>query len=177
MFAQNWQVQRGQWLSFLCCYVICEMEKTIYPPSRLKFVLNSIKNVHVPMNPQRAISATKGWEYFAKDYLWTVLPNVFFKPIGLFKTGGRVPKSFCVEKPNKTIYFFRSAFQSTLWKHAGEFFLVLRVKNAPELSWGKVLLIRVLYREEIMRHGWRVTLTYCYRLYGLCAFSNRHVVL
>jgi len=45
------------------------MEKTIYPPSRLKFVLNSIKNVHVPMNPQRAISATKGWEYFAKDYL------------------------------------------------------------------------------------------------------------
>jgi len=45
------------------------------------------------------------------------------KPIGLFKRGGRVPKSFCFEKPNKTICFFRSAFQSTVSKHAGEVFL------------------------------------------------------
>jgi len=29
----------------------------------------SIKNVHVPMKPQRVISATRGWEYFAKYYL------------------------------------------------------------------------------------------------------------
>jgi len=28
MIVQNLAVQRGQWLSFLCCYV-CEMEKTI----------------------------------------------------------------------------------------------------------------------------------------------------
>jgi len=28
-----------------------------------------------------------------------------------------------------------------------------------------------------MRHGGSVTLTYCYRLYGLSAFSNRHAVL
>jgi len=28
-----------------------------------------------------------------------------------------------------------------------------------------------------MRHGSSVTLTYCYRLYGLTAFSNRHAVL
>jgi len=43
-------------------------------------------------------------------------------PIGLFKRGGRVPKSFFLEKPNETMSFFRSAFQSTLLKHAGDFF-------------------------------------------------------
>ena len=31
MIVQNSAVQRCQWLSFLCCYVICEMEKTICP--------------------------------------------------------------------------------------------------------------------------------------------------
>jgi len=47
------------------------------------------------------------------------------KPIGLFKRGGRVPKSFYFEKSNETISFLRSAFQSTLLKHVGEvlFFL------------------------------------------------------
>jgi len=54
------------------------------------------------------------------------------KPIGLFKSGGRVPKSFFFEKPNKTMSFFRSTFQSTLLKHAGEVFFVLR--NADFLS-------------------------------------------
>jgi len=62
------------------------------------------------------------------------------KPIGLFKRGGRVPKSFFFEKPNKTMSFFRGTFQSTLLKHAGEVFLVLcnadffKFKNASELS-------------------------------------------
>jgi len=62
------------------------------------------------------------------------------KPIGLFKRGGRVPKSFFFEKPNETISFFRSAFQSTLLKHDGEFFFVLgnadffKFKYASELS-------------------------------------------
>jgi len=62
------------------------------------------------------------------------------KPIGLFKRSGRVPKSFFFEKPNKTMSFFRRAFQGTLSKHAGEVFLVLRnadflkFKNASELS-------------------------------------------
>jgi len=69
MIVQILPVQRGQWLSFLCCYVVCEMEKTICPLPRFKFILNSIQNVHVPMKPQRVISATRGWEYFAKDYL------------------------------------------------------------------------------------------------------------
>jgi len=69
MIVQNLAVQRGQWLSFLCCYVVCDLGKTICPLPRLTFLLNSIKNVHVPMKPQRVISATRGWEYFAKDYL------------------------------------------------------------------------------------------------------------
>jgi len=78
MIVQNLAIQWGQWLSFLCCYVVCEMEKTICPLPRLTFILNSIKNVQTPMKPQRIglISATKGWEYFAKDYLWTVFPRV-----------------------------------------------------------------------------------------------------
>jgi len=46
------------------------------------------------------------------------------KPRGLFKRGGRVPKVFFFEEPNKTMSFFRSAFQSTLLKHAGEVFLL-----------------------------------------------------
>jgi len=45
------------------------------------------------------------------------------KPIALFQKGVRVPRSFIYVKPNKTMYFFRSAFQSTLLKQAGEFFL------------------------------------------------------
>ena len=76
MIVQNLAVQRGQWLSFLCCYIVCELEKTIFSLPRLKFILTSIKNAHVPMNPQRVISATRGWEYFAADYLWTVFPRV-----------------------------------------------------------------------------------------------------
>jgi len=66
---QNLAVQRGQWLSFLYCHVVSEMEKTICPLPRLKFILNSLKNVHAPMKLQRVISAVKRWEYFAKDYL------------------------------------------------------------------------------------------------------------
>ena len=51
-----------------------------------------------------------------------------------------MPKSFFLEKPTKTMSFFRNAFQSTLLKHAGEDFFALRnadffkLKNASELS-------------------------------------------
>jgi len=80
------------------------------------------------------------------------------KPIGLFKRGGRVPKSFFFEKPNKTMSFFGSAFQSTLLKHAGELFLfrvmqTFHVQKCLGTLSRKVLLIRVLCREQIMRHG------------------------
>ena len=44
------------------------------------------------------------------------------KPIDFFKRGGRVPNSFFFEKPNENMSIFRSAFQSTLLKHAGEVF-------------------------------------------------------
>jgi len=62
------------------------------------------------------------------------------KPTGLFKRGGRAPKSFFFEKPNETMSCFRSAFQSSLLKHAGEVFFVLsnaeflKLKNSSELS-------------------------------------------
>jgi len=62
------------------------------------------------------------------------------KPIGLFKKGGRVPKSLFFEKPNETMSSFRSTFQSILLQHAGEIFFVLgnadffKFKNASELS-------------------------------------------
>jgi len=45
-----------------------------------------------------------------------------------------------IEKPNETMSFYRSAFQSTLLKHAGQVFFVLgnadffQLKNASELS-------------------------------------------
>ena len=81
------------------------------------------------------------------------------KSIGLFKRGGRVPKSFFFEKPNETTSSFRSAFQSTLLQHASEVFFLFWVMQTflsskmPRNSRGKVLLTRVLYREQIMRHG------------------------
>jgi len=75
------------------------------------------------MKPQRVISAARGWEYFSKDYLWTVFSKSFvMKPIGLFKRGGRVSKSFFFEKRNETMSSFRSAFQNTVLQHAGEVF-------------------------------------------------------
>ena len=69
MIVKNLAVQRCRWLSFLCCYAVCEMEKTIFSLTHLKFILNSMKNVHVPNKTQRVISATRGWKYFGKDYL------------------------------------------------------------------------------------------------------------
>jgi len=80
MIVQNFAVEKvSGWAVFICCYVICEMEKTICPLPRLKFILNSIKNVHAPMKPQRVISAARGWEYFAKDYLWTVFQEFCYE--------------------------------------------------------------------------------------------------
>ena len=56
--------------------------------------------------------------------LRTIFSKSFvIKSIGFLKRGGRVPKSFFFEKPNKTMSFFRSAFRSTLLKQAGEVFL------------------------------------------------------
>jgi len=62
--------------------------------------------------------------------------------------------------------FLRISFQSSLLKHTAEFFVLrnadfVKFRNASELSWENVLLIRVLYREQVMRHGWSATLTCC----------------
>jgi len=54
-------------LSLLVCCLRDGENK--FPSTRVKFILNSIKIVHAPMKPQRVISASRGWEYFAKDYL------------------------------------------------------------------------------------------------------------
>jgi len=105
-------------------------------------------------------------------------------PIGLFKRGGRVPKSFFLEKPNETMSFFRSAFQSTLLKHAGDFFFVLgntgffNFENASELL--RKRFAQKIFIQRANNASWLISnfdLAYCYRLYGLSAFSNRHTVL
>ena len=148
-------------LSLLLCCLRDEENNLSSTP--LKFIPNSIKK--------------KQWNRSAKSLKReagsTLLRTIFelffqefcYKPIGLFKRGGRVPKTFFFEKPDETMSLFRSAIQSTLLKHAGEVFFVLgnadffKFINVSELFWGKVLLIRVLYREQIMCHGWSVTLT------------------
>jgi len=45
------------------------------------------------------------------------------KPIGLLKRGGRVPKSFFFEKPNKTMSFFEVLFKAFCWNTLVKFFL------------------------------------------------------
>ena len=184
MIVQNLAVERGQWVSFLCCYVVCEMEKTICPLPRLKFILNSIKNVHAPKKPQRVISATRGWEYFAKDYLWTVFPRVLlWNPLAYSNEVGECQKVLVLRSQIKPCLFSKC-----LWKHFVKtcwwsFFVLRNAKflnsKMPRNSLEEkfCLLKRVLYREKITCHGWSVSLTYCYRLYDLSAFSYQHAVL
>ena len=59
--------------------------------------------------------------------------NFVMKSIGSFKRCGRAPKIFFFEKPNETMPLFRSAFQSTLLKHAGDIFLFCVMQTF--LSW------------------------------------------
>ena len=54
-------------LSLLLCY-LRDVENQM-PSTLLKFILNSIKIVHVPMKPKRIIFGMRCWEYFAKDFL------------------------------------------------------------------------------------------------------------
>jgi len=53
------------------------------------------------------------------------------KPIGLLKRGGSVPKSFLFEKPNKTMSFFRSAFQSICLNTLVKLFLFWVMQTFP----------------------------------------------
>jgi len=132
MIVQNLAVQRGQLLSYFCCYVVCEMEKTIWPLSRLKFILNSIKNVLVPKKPQRVISATRGWEYFAKDCLWTVFPRVLlWNPQAYSKEAGECQIVSFLRSQMKPC-FFSKCFSKHSVKTRWWSFFVLR--NADFLS-------------------------------------------
>jgi len=95
-----------------------------------------------------------------------------------------VPNVSLFEKPNETMSFFRSAFQSTLLKHAGEFFFVLRNADfsRSKMPWNS-LRKSFAHKSFIQRannSSWLISyfdVAYCYRLYGLSAFSNRHAVL
>ena len=135
------------------------------------------------MKPQRVISVTTGWEYFAKDYLWTVFPGVLlWNPEAYSKEVGECQKvSFLRSQINHVFFskcFSKHSVKTRWWRFFCSAWCRLLFKNASELSWGKVLLIRVWYREQITRHCWSVTLTYCYlQALGLSAFSNRHAVL
>jgi len=66
MIVQTLAVQRGQWLSYPCC-LRDEKNKLSTTPFKLYTEFN--KNVRAPMKPQRVISASRGWEYLAKNYL------------------------------------------------------------------------------------------------------------
>ena len=37
MIVENLAVESDQWISFLCCYVVCEMDKKICPLPRTEF--------------------------------------------------------------------------------------------------------------------------------------------
>jgi len=169
MIVQNLAVQRGQWLSFLCCYVILRDGENNVPFTLLKIYTEFNTKCACTNETAARNLCNKRLGVLCKGLSLNCFSRSFvMKPIGLFNRGGRVPKKFLFWKAKKNHVFCRSAFRSTLLKHAVEIFFVLRnadfskFKNASEHSWGKVLLIRVLYREKIMHHGWSVTLTYCY---------------
>jgi len=117
MIVQNSAVQSGHCLSFLCCDVNCEMKKTTCPLPRLKLILNSMKNVYVPMKQQSIISATRRLEYFELFF-----QEFCYETHRLIQKRWESAKNFFFEKPNKTISFFGSGFQITLLKHTGEVF-------------------------------------------------------
>ena len=163
---QNSAVQSGQWMCFLCCNAA--MEKTICPLPCLKFVLNSIKTVCVPVKPQHIISATlttRRWEYFAKECLSTVLQAVLlWKPYS--KDVRECQQVSVIRSQTKRGLFFEVLFKAVSKNTLVSFFVLrnadfVKFRNASELSWEKVLLIRVLYREQVMRHGWSATVTCC----------------
>jgi len=59
------------------------------------------------MKPQRVISAARGWEYFAKDYLWTFFPRVLlWNPEAYSKEGGECQKVCFLISQMKPCPFF-----------------------------------------------------------------------
>ena len=146
---------------FLLCYSCLRDRENNLPSTPFKIHTEFNKNVHAPMKLQLVISATRGWEYFAKDYLWTVFPGVLLWN----------PQAYSTEVGNcesaKKILFWEAKWNDVFFskcfsKHSvktrwwslfvlgnADFF---KFKNASEFFWGNVVLIRVLYREQVMRH-------------------------
>ena len=68
MIVQNLAVQRSMAkLSLLLC-CLRDRENNL-PSTPFKIYAEFNKNVYAPMKPQHVISAARGWEYFANDYL------------------------------------------------------------------------------------------------------------
>ena len=142
MIVQNLAFQRGQWLSclaLLLCYLrdgennLPSTPFKIYTKFNKKCACTNETAAHNLCNERLGVLCLGlSLNCFSKSFV--------MKPRGLIKRGGRMPKSFFFEKSNETMSFFRSAFQSTLLKHAGEVFFVLRdadffkLKNASGLS-------------------------------------------
>jgi len=111
------------------------------------------------MKPQHVISAGRGWNTLLRTIFELFFQEFCYETHRLIQKRWESAKKFLFWEAKWNHAFFRSVVQSTLLKNAGEVFFVLcdadffKFKNPSELSWGKVLLIRVLYREQIMRHG------------------------
>jgi len=101
MIVQNLAVQRVQWLSFLCCYVVCEMEKTVCLLPRLKFMLNSIKKCARTNDTAARNLCNERLGVLCEGLsLYCFSRSFVTKPIGLFKRGVKVSKCFFFEKQN-----------------------------------------------------------------------------
>jgi len=80
MIVQNLTVEIGQWPScfaLLLCY-LRDWENNL-PSTQFKIYTEFNKKCACTMKLQRVISATTGWEYFAKDYPWTVFQKFCYE--------------------------------------------------------------------------------------------------
>jgi len=113
MIVQNLAVKKGQWLSFLCCYVVCETEKTICPLPWLKLMLNSIKK-HVYTNETAARNlCNERLGLLCKGLSLNCFSRSFvMKPIGLFKRGGKVPQVSYSRSQIKRCLFYEVLFKA-----------------------------------------------------------------
>jgi len=159
-------------LSLLLCYLrdgdnnLPYTPFKIYPEFNKKCACTNETAAHNLCNKRLGVG------YFAKDYLWTVFPGVCYEIHRLIQKRWESSTKFLFWEAKWNHVFFSKCFSKYPLKTCWWIFFIQRnadfkLKNASELSWGKVLLIRLLCREQIMRHGWSVTLTYCY---GFTAF-------
>jgi len=86
------------------------------PSTPFKIYIEFSKNVYVPMKLQRIVSETRRWEYFVKDYLWTVFPGVLlWNPYAYSKEVGKCQKISLLRSQIK-----RCLFSKCFSKHSVE---------------------------------------------------------